>query len=139
MKTQTYTPLHEDQNLNDDWWHTRGYSLTGIESVVHRNFMRDGSGRFDGYGVVTSRISAVWPKTVFEAEQALVLIASVNEGIGDHSLKKGDTVYNKTWKLTSLEVVDVNWALKAAAVRLGPTGGIVVWPVAGLSKTPHKE
>lgn len=54
----------------------------------------------------------------------------------DYSLKKGDVVYEKTWRLTTLEIVDVNWALKAAAVRLGPTGGIVVWPVAGLSREP---
>jgi Lar family restriction alleviation protein len=57
----------------------------------------------------------------------------------DYSIKKGDTVYTKTWRLTPLEVVDVNWALSAIAVRLGPDGGVVVWPAAGMSKTPYDQ
>lgn len=57
----------------------------------------------------------------------------------DYSINKGDTVYTKTWSLTSLEVVDVNWALSAIAVRLGPDGGVVVWPAAGMSKTPYDQ
>lgn len=57
----------------------------------------------------------------------------------DYSIKKGDAVYHKRWSLTPLEVVDVNWALRAIAVRLGPTGGIVVWSAAGISKTPRDD
>lgn len=52
----------------------------------------------------------------------------------DYSLKPGDIVVNDGWGLTTLTVVDVNWALRAAAVRLGPDGGTVVWPVASLRK-----
>jgi hypothetical protein len=54
----------------------------------------------------------------------------------DYTLKAGDIVYNQSWGdgQMSLEIVDVNWALKAAAVRLAPRGGIVVWPVGNLSR-----
>lgn len=54
----------------------------------------------------------------------------------DFSIKKGDIVYKKTWCEGNdpLEVVNVNWALKAAAVKLSPTGGTVVWPIEGMSK-----
>lgn len=53
----------------------------------------------------------------------------------DYSIKKGDEVqHGTTWTLTRLTVEDVNWALKAAALRLGDNGGIVVWSVAGLKK-----
>lgn len=51
----------------------------------------------------------------------------------DYSIKAGDRVTNK-WELNTLEVIDVNWALLAVAVRLGPNGGVVVWPVWGLKK-----
>lgn len=52
----------------------------------------------------------------------------------DYTIKKGDIVRSSGWTLTSLIVVDVNWALKAAAVQLGHNGGIIVWPVEGLRK-----
>ena len=52
----------------------------------------------------------------------------------DYSLKKGDIVTVEHWSLTTLEVVDVNWALMAVALRLGPNGAIVVWPVWNLRK-----
>lgn len=52
----------------------------------------------------------------------------------DYSIKSGDLVTNGKWTLTTLEVIDVNWALMAVAVRLGPNGGVVVWPVWGLKK-----
>lgn len=46
----------------------------------------------------------------------------------DYSIKRGDTVRHPGWPYSDLEVIDVNWALSAIAVRLGPDGGIVVWP-----------
>lgn len=52
----------------------------------------------------------------------------------DYSIKAGDTVQTDHWVHSSLEVIDVNWALRAIAVRLGPTGGIVVWPARGMMK-----
>lgn len=70
------------------------------------------------------------------ADRASRQVANKAEVI-DYSIKKGDTVYTKTWSMTSLEVVDVNWALRAIAVRLGPTGGVVIWPAVSFSKTPY--
>jgi len=54
----------------------------------------------------------------------------------DYSLARGDTVYSPYWGegTRPVEVVDVNWALRAAAVRLAPKGGIVVWPVSHLQR-----
>lgn len=52
-----------------------------------------------------------------------------------YTLRPGDTVTSPQWTLTALEVVAVNWALGAVAVRLGPSGDVVVWPVKGLMKT----
>lgn len=52
----------------------------------------------------------------------------------DYSIKAGDHVTNGKWELTTVEVIDVNWALLAVAVRLGPAGGVVVWPIWGLKK-----
>lgn len=52
----------------------------------------------------------------------------------DTSIEKGDEIYSKGWTLTPLYVVDVNWALRAVAVRLGRTGDIVVWPINGKVK-----
>lgn len=52
----------------------------------------------------------------------------------DYSLKKGDKVSHSSWMLTDLFIVDVNWALRAAAIQLGSTGAIIVWPVEGLVK-----
>lgn len=54
----------------------------------------------------------------------------------DYSLARGDTVYSPYWGdgARPVEVVDVNWALRAAAVRLAPKGGIVVWPVSHLQR-----
>ncbi len=49
MLTKAHTPIHEDTDLNDDWWRERGFSLLGDSTVVFRNFIRDGSGRYDGY------------------------------------------------------------------------------------------
>jgi hypothetical protein len=58
----------------------------------------------------------------------------------DYSISQGDTVYSSTWGdgTDPLEVIDVNWALGAIAVRLsmnGMPGSITVWPADRLSKT----
>jgi hypothetical protein len=45
----------------------------------------------------------------------------------DWTLKKGDWVYSNRWP-TVVEIVDINWAMWAAAIRLGD-GDIVVWPL----------
>lgn len=51
----------------------------------------------------------------------------------DYGLKKGDRVRNPYSDFfCNLEIVDINWALLAAAVRLNADddeSGIVVWPV----------
>jgi hypothetical protein len=53
-------------------------------------------------------------------------------GKPDYSIKKGDAVTSKHWS-KPVTVVNVNWALRAAAVELAP-GSIVVWPVGNLKK-----
>ena len=76
----------------------------------------------------------------FNENNCKSIIASVTSAkdaqLIDFSIKKGDIVYKKTWGAGSepLEVVDINWALKAVAVKLSPTGGTVVLPVEGMSK-----
>lgn len=52
----------------------------------------------------------------------------------DYSIKSGDFVTSDNWPYGPLEVLDVNWALRSMAVRLGPDGGVVVWPVWGKKK-----
>jgi hypothetical protein len=64
-----------------------------------------------------------------------VLPKTTETGEIDYSLKAGDIVTSPRWSLTPLLVVDVNWALRAVALQLGPAGGIVVWPVRGLVKS----
>jgi len=51
-----------------------------------------------------------------------------------YGIKAGDIVESPGWYLTELIVVDVNWALKAAAIKLGKHGSTVVWPVENLRK-----
>ncbi len=59
--------------------------------------------------------------------------------VTDYSLKSGDEVTHPTWELTKLYVVDINWALGAAAIHLGDEdGNVVVWPVAGLRKVTEE-
>lgn len=53
-------------------------------------------------------------------------------GKPDYSIKDGDMVTVKNWNRPVL-VVDVNWALRAAAVELAP-GSIVVWPIGSMKK-----
>lgn len=53
-------------------------------------------------------------------------------GKPDYSIKKGDWVASKGWSKPVM-VVDVNWALRAAAVELAE-GTVVVWPVGNLRK-----
>jgi hypothetical protein len=50
----------------------------------------------------------------------------------DWSPKHGDLVCGQGWP-RAIEIVDTNWVLLAAAVKLGPDA-IVVWPVWGLRK-----
>jgi hypothetical protein len=45
----------------------------------------------------------------------------------DWTIKPGDLVVGDHWP-TPVEIVDINWALHAAAVELGPDA-IVVWPL----------
>lgn len=53
-------------------------------------------------------------------------------GKPDYSIHKNDMVVSKS-RSTPIRVVDVNWALRAAAVELEP-GSVVVWPVGTLKK-----
>jgi len=61
------------------------------------------------------------------------LFNRVMYGKPDYSIKPGDVVTTKAWK-KPVTVVDINWAIRAAAVELAPGGGIVVWPVGNLRK-----
>ena len=62
------------------------------------------------------------------------VISRLMFGKPDYSIKKGDLVISKYWSGDLVKVVDVDWALGAAAVELAPGKGIVVWPVAHLKK-----
>lgn len=55
----------------------------------------------------------------------------------DYSLKGGDLVTSPNWPHGPILVLDINWALLAAAVRLNPNSdsGCIVWPVWNLRKT----
>ena len=46
----------------------------------------------------------------------------------DVSIRDGDWIYHVGWH-APVQVVSSNYALCAVAVRLGPKGGIVVWPM----------
>lgn len=67
------------------------------------------------------------------------------DGPIDYSLKAGDMVYDKHWwdGVRPVEVVDLNWALRAGAFRLAPRDQngehIVVWPMAGKSRKPFEK
>jgi hypothetical protein len=50
----------------------------------------------------------------------------------DWTLNKGDLVVTDGWP-KPIAIVDINWALHAAAVQLGP-GAIVVWPLWSLRR-----
>ena len=56
-----------------------------------------------------------------------------NTEVAVRSIRKGDWVECHSWPYHALEVIDVNWALLAVAVRLygtdGKAGDIVVWPM----------
>lgn len=66
----------------------------------------------------------------------------------DYTIKKGDFVLATDWP-KPVQIVDVNWSLNAAAVRLSvPTGktfkltqSVVIWPLASLIKVedPRKK
>jgi len=59
----------------------------------------------------------------------------------DYTLTRGDIAYSPHWGegRARVEVVDVNWALRAIAVRLAPNGGIVVWPASSLHRERDKQ
>jgi hypothetical protein len=66
--SRTYTPIHEDKDLTDTWWAERGYT---IGKNLWYNAIRDGSGRFNGYCMLTNQSDHVFVKTVAEAEAAI--------------------------------------------------------------------
>jgi len=67
---RTYTPIHEDPNLNDDWWAAKGLKLG---EDIYYNAIRDGSGRFDGYVTVIKREVYVM-RTLAHAEEVILLM-----------------------------------------------------------------
>jgi hypothetical protein len=50
----------------------------------------------------------------------------------DWTLKRDDVVTTRDWP-KPITIIDINWALWAAAVELSP-GSIVVWPLWGLRR-----
>jgi hypothetical protein len=50
----------------------------------------------------------------------------------DWTLKSGDLVVTDSWP-KPIEIIDINWALQAAAVRLSPDA-IIVWPLWNLRR-----
>jgi hypothetical protein len=55
----------------------------------------------------------------------------------DWTLRKGDWVFSDNWP-EPIEIVDINWALWAAAVSLGD-GAIVVWPLWSLYRNERSR
>lgn len=45
------------------------------------------------------------------------------------SIRNGDWITHRGWTHSPVQVIDINWALGAVAVRLGRIGGTVVWPM----------
>lgn len=72
------------------------------------------------------------------AEWALAANPHLDRRNTDYKINPGDIVTSPTWDMTELKVIDVNWAMRSAAVQLGPKGGIVVWSVAGLARTGER-
>lgn len=58
----------------------------------------------------------------------------------DYSLKPGDIVYSQNWGNgeTPIEIIDLNWALRAASVNIGVRSRYVVvtWRIASLRREP---
>lgn len=79
-------PIHEDKALNHDWWKERGIIIgasAGAQVRYCANFMRDASGRYDGYLILlefnrhNDDEYLLTVRTVAEAEAALKQLADV--------------------------------------------------------------
>ncbi len=53
-------------------------------------------------------------------------------------VQEGDWITHRAWKHGPVQVVSMNWALCAIAVRLGKNGGIIVWPMDKRSRVVDK-
>lgn len=79
-----YTPSHEDEGFNIQWWADRGVSLgdsTGPFSV-YLNAIRDGSGRYYGFCIVDSK----------KPQDHVLLLTSVEAEAAIHSITMGYTM-----------------------------------------------
>jgi hypothetical protein len=77
--SKTFYPIHEDKNLDIEWWTSRGCILgeSNKRFAVYVNAVRDASGRYDGFIVIDKwnkidRLITV--KTVEQAESILTLM-----------------------------------------------------------------
>lgn len=83
---------------------------------------------------------------IYAATRLAVVLAAADIGRAacdtvkgtDFTLKEGDEVISRNWSLTRLMIVDVNWALRAAAVSLGGKS-TVVWSVDNLRKVSDAD
>lgn len=44
-------------------------------------------------------------------------------------IKDGDWITHPGWQHGPVQVIDMNWALGAVAIKLGQNGGVVIWPM----------
>ena len=84
------TAIHEDKELNDEWWALQGCSvvpdrpikLPGAPIEIYRNYIRDASGRYDGYVFVyDDNRKSYNPRTTAQALACLKEFLSPNEAI----------------------------------------------------------
>ena len=123
----TFRPVRTAEQIEkDERLHALRNAATDIAKTLAR-FENDLPGGAAAQTVMEAMIEAGYRK------HAAPVIEEDTSDI-DYSIKPGDTVVTDHWTHSSLEVIDANWALRAVAVRLGPTGGIVVWPARGMKK-----
>lgn len=73
MARDTHIPIHEDKELNHEWWAARNITLGDMGKnnlSVYMNLIRDASGRYNGYLIILGQQFQT-VRTVAEAEAAL--------------------------------------------------------------------
>lgn len=73
---RTYTPLHDDLSLNNEWFESRDFKL-GVDFFY--NAIRDGSGRFYGYIVPIGEYPNIETHSIRTVEQAEVVVKLMKE------------------------------------------------------------
>jgi hypothetical protein len=73
---ENYQPIHEDKNLNIEWWLSRDFKFGSTDKrfEIYVNAVRDGSGRYDGFYINDKKnktFSLMLVRTVERAELIL--------------------------------------------------------------------